>query len=168
MKSESVGFGVGSPGAVWAFAPPRSASTSITRLPRWASAIERLVETSVLPIPPLPPPTATIRRGRERLCNAGGRAGGADRGNSMTLLSGFSAGLVLTCLVDHHVAGAGPHPRAGVGVGVEADEAGAAVGGGGAPLARARAGAALAGAGGHPRGDHARVAGAAVGRRGAH
>ena len=55
--SASVSRGV-SPRNTSTFARPRSPSSSITSLPREASAVARLTATEVLPTPPLPPVTA--------------------------------------------------------------------------------------------------------------
>ena len=46
------------PRQVCRLAPPRSASTSTTRLPRRASSIPSEAESRLLPMPPLPPPDA--------------------------------------------------------------------------------------------------------------
>src|SRR5574343_1686924 len=46
--------GACAPSAICALAMPRSASSSMTLWPRWARATARLMETVVLPTPPLP------------------------------------------------------------------------------------------------------------------
>jgi hypothetical protein len=53
------------PSSTSTLASPRSASTSITSRPVAAMDTARLVETVVLPTPPLPPVTAITLTGRE-------------------------------------------------------------------------------------------------------
>src|SRR4030042_4008684 len=60
MKASRLTGGLRIPKRGWRFAPPRSASTTITFLPRSHRAIPRLAVTKLLPIPPLPPAMAQI------------------------------------------------------------------------------------------------------------
>ena len=65
MKSPMVKGGLARPRQVCRLAPPRSASTSTTRLPIRASCQPRAAVRTDLPMPPFPPPTDQIwRRGR--------------------------------------------------------------------------------------------------------
>src|SRR5688572_21814201 len=79
MKSPRVWRGFWRPRQVWRLAPPRSASTSTTRLPRRASCHPRDAVRSDLPMPPFPPPTDQMRRsGRGSVMGGAVMAKGAD------------------------------------------------------------------------------------------
>ena len=76
MKSERLSFGTLSPRQVWRLALPRSRSTRVTDLPIRLKHIAMLLEMKLLPMPPLPPPTAQIVLGicgakRKTLCVGG-------------------------------------------------------------------------------------------------
>jgi len=57
--SARVRDGRGTPQNRWRLGIPRATSTTITFLPRVARKMPRLAARRLLPMPPLPPPTAT-------------------------------------------------------------------------------------------------------------
>src|SRR5689334_3576784 len=63
------------PSIVCRLAAPRSASISVTRWPRRASARARFAAIVLLPTPPLPPPTAIVRVAARLGCSTMGPPG---------------------------------------------------------------------------------------------
>src|SRR5262249_8990233 len=61
------------PSRVCRFAPPRSASTTITRRPRRASEVPSISVTTLFPTPPLPPPIAQSFCLRSAIASPGAR-----------------------------------------------------------------------------------------------
>src|SRR5450755_2361378 len=82
-KSESVTEGWGTPRQVWRLAPPKSPSTSSTWCPARARAMPTLAATRLFPMPPFPPPKATMRRAR---WPGAGTAGASGRATSASPL----------------------------------------------------------------------------------
>src|SRR4030042_6104976 len=60
MKSERERAGGEIPRKVWRFAPPKSASTSMTRRPSLERLTPMLAAIKLFPLPPFPPPMVQI------------------------------------------------------------------------------------------------------------